>query len=191
MVQRGLHWRGRQGGTASFARKLLKMVALWQVLGLRRGFSVSLRPLLSREEHVTEQEKPGLTQRSGRQAIGFANAIGVLLSIHRTMPMQLGVTYLSVAEEQGLTVSALAARCGVDTTVMSRHLRDLGSVNRHQKQGLGLVTTVQEIHADRRERRVYLTERGHAVLRLMIEELKHPYWRIRPDQYLREPKEGP
>jgi DNA-binding MarR family transcriptional regulator len=138
----------------------------------------------------TEQEKPWLTPRALRQAIGYANAMGVLLSLHHAMPMQLAVTFLNVAAEEGHTVSALAARCGVDATVMSRHLRDLGSHNRHHEPELGLVVTAQRIHGDRREHRVYLTTRGHAVLRQMVEELKRPRWRIRPTQAPKPPAQA-
>jgi DNA-binding MarR family transcriptional regulator len=142
---------------------------------------------------MSEQETPWQTPRSHKQAVGYTNAIGVLLSIHRTMPMQLAMTFLHVAADEGSTVGALAARCGVDSSVMSRHLTDLGSCNRHNEPGLALITTVQRIHGDRRERRVYLTEHGRSVFRRMIEELKRPHWRLRPlpHQHLREPKDSP
>jgi hypothetical protein len=78
-----------------------------------------------------------------RQAVAFArgmkNALEPLRSIHPTITLQLAYTYLQVVFEEGLTVSALAARCGVSHAVMSRHLRDLGNVNRHKKTGLELV----------------------------------------------------
>lgn len=102
----------------------------------------------------------------------LANALGELRLIHRTMPLQLARTYLHVTLEEGLTVTALAARCGVDVSVMSRHLQDLGNVNRHRKRGLELVSLTQMIHGDRREHRVILTERGAALARRMIAHLK-------------------
>jgi DNA-binding MarR family transcriptional regulator len=100
------------------------------------------------------------------------NAIRALLSIHRTMPLQLAVTYLHVALDEGLTVSALAARCNVDPSVMSRHLRDLGNLNRHKKTGLELVAVTQRVYGDRREYRVILTQRGVTVARQVIAALR-------------------
>ncbi len=110
-------------------------------------------------------------------------ALEHLLSVHRTISLQLAVTYLHVALDEGLTVSALAARCNVSNTVMSRHLRDLGSVNRHWKTGLELVAVTQRVHGDRREYRVILSQRGAMVARQMIAAL-------RPATDLRRTAEG-
>jgi DNA-binding MarR family transcriptional regulator len=117
-----------------------------------------------------------LTRQARAHAARMRNAIGALLSVHRTMTMQLAVTYLHVALYEGLTVSALAARCGVSNTMMSRHLRDLGNQNRHKKTGLELVAITQRVYGDRRERRVILTQRGAKVARQMIAALRpgHP-----------------
>lgn len=127
---------------------------------------------------MLDQERPWLTGQNRKSAIGFANAIGALLSIRRDMPMQLMVTFLHVAEQEGLTVTALAVRCRTSTTMMSRHLQHLGPSNRHGRAGLGLVTLEQRPHGDRREYRAYLTERGITVARLMVAAVKHPHWRI-------------
>jgi DNA-binding MarR family transcriptional regulator len=88
------------------------------------------------------------------------------------MTLQLAITYLQVTFEEGLTVSTLAARCNVSNTVMSRHLRDLGSVNRHRRTGLELVALTQRAYGDRREYRVILTQRGAMVARQMIAALR-------------------
>lgn len=100
------------------------------------------------------------------------SAIGVLLSIHRTMPLQLAWTFLQVVSDEGQTVTSLAIRCSVDSTVMSRHLRDLGNVNRHGKEGLGLVVLTRRAHRDLRERRAILSENGVALMRRIITILK-------------------
>ena len=109
--------------------------------------------------HEVDDNKP-ITRQTRAYAARMRNAVGALLSIHPTMTLQLAVTYLHVALYEGLTVSALAARCGVSNTVMCRHLRDLGNQNRHKKTGLELVAVTQRVYGDRRERRVILTQRG-------------------------------
>jgi hypothetical protein len=60
----------------------------------------------------------------------------------------------------------------VSNTVMSRHLRDLGNINRHRKTGLELVAVTQRVYGDRRERHVILTARGANVARQMIAALR-------------------
>jgi len=81
-------------------------------------------------------------------------------------------TFINIAIEEGLTVSELAARCGMSGEVISKHLRDLGSINRRHGPGLGLVTVIQQVHGDRRERRVVLTHQGGTVARKVIAAMK-------------------
>jgi DNA-binding MarR family transcriptional regulator len=114
------------------------------------------------------------TRRDREMASRVSNALAVLLSLRRTMPMQLAVTYLHVVLEEGLTVGALAQRCGVEPSVMSKHISELYLCNRHHKDGLQLITMTQRVYGDRRERRVCLTERGRAVARQIGLALKDP-----------------
>jgi DNA-binding MarR family transcriptional regulator len=116
-----------------------------------------------------EQDDPHeITPELREVAIGLANAISVMLSIRSTMPLQHAITFLQVAQEEGLTVTALASRLATPTSTISRHLLDLGRTNRHNRPGFGLVRRATLAHHDQRENRVYLTERGAAVVRLMI-----------------------
>lgn len=114
----------------------------------------------------------GFTPAEIRTQRKIRGAIGVLLSIHPTMPLQLAWTYLQVVSEEGRTVSALARRCGVDATVMSRHLQDLSNVNRHRKAGLGLIELTSNPLGDLRERRAVLSKGGVNLMRRIIAELK-------------------
>src|SRR5258708_9124227 len=100
------------------------------------------------------------------------------------MPMQLAGTCLHVVLEEGLKVTAVGERCGVEQSVMSRHLRDLYLSDRHHKDGLQLITITQRIHGDRRERHVFLTERGHEVARQIGKALFDPKpVRVKPNPY--------
>ena len=117
--------------------------------------------------HEADNSK-GLTRQARFHARRMKKALEPLRSVHRTISLQLAFTFLHVAYDEGLTVSALATRCNVSNTAMSRHLRDLGSVNRHGKTGLELVTVTQRIYGDRREYRVILTQRGAMIARQII-----------------------
>jgi DNA-binding MarR family transcriptional regulator len=76
--------------------------------------------------------------------------------------------FLIVAREDGLTVSELAKRCNVRKNIASRYLSDLGPVDRHGQPGLGLITMVQRVFGDRRQRHVHLTERGLEVAQQIL-----------------------
>ncbi|WP_038965411.1 hypothetical protein [Bradyrhizobium diazoefficiens] len=78
---------------------------------------------------MTEQEQDDphwLTPELREAAIGLANAISVMLSIRCTMPLQYVMTFLQIAQEEGLSITALAARRELPVSTLSRHLLDLG-----------------------------------------------------------------
>ncbi|MGY4282044.1 DNA-binding MarR family transcriptional regulator [Bradyrhizobium sp. LM2.7] len=122
---------------------------------------------------MTEQEDDPhwFTPELREAAIGAANALRVMLSLRRTMPLQYVMTFLQIAQEEGLTVTALATRLELPTSTVSKHLLDLGRINRSKRPGFGLVRTAQLAHRDQREHRVFLTDRGAAVARLMVAAL--------------------
>jgi DNA-binding MarR family transcriptional regulator len=98
-------------------------------------------------------------------------AIKVLLNAHKPfrnlrehMPLQYVTSFLLVAAEEDLNVSEYAKRAGVSQSLMTRHLADLGSVNRHHEEGLGLVEAYGDL-MDRRNRLIRLTARGKHVPR--------------------------
>lgn len=114
----------------------------------------------------------GFTRQARAYARRMKRALEPMGSVHGTISLQLTYTFLAVALNEGITVSALATRCRVSNTVMSRHLRDLGNINRHRKTGLELVAVTQRVYGDRRERHVILTARGANVARQMIAALR-------------------
>jgi DNA-binding MarR family transcriptional regulator len=99
-------------------------------------------------------------------------ALKVLIVMHPRMSLPQAMTFIRVAWEEGLTISELAKRCGVQPNTISKHLRDLGPIDRRQKPSLGLITVVQGVHDGRRLRHVVLTERGAAVARKMTAIVK-------------------
>jgi hypothetical protein len=59
--------------------------------------------------------------------------------IRSTMPLQYVKTFLLVALEEGLSVTEYARRAGIRPSLMTRHLADIGEVNRYHDVGFGLV----------------------------------------------------
>jgi len=105
--------------------------------------------------------------------VRFATAIHVLLELYHRLTTAQAVTFLAVWAEQGLTVSTLALRCGVEPQTISHHLRVLTSRNIRGVGGLGLlVVKDRRTQDDLRHRYVFLTERGSALAARMVEVME-------------------
>jgi DNA-binding MarR family transcriptional regulator len=84
----------------------------------------------------------------------------------KTMPLQYVTVFLLVASDENQNFSTYATRQGTSQSLMSRHIADLGKVNRYHKPGFGLVETYDDL-MDRRNKLVRLTPRGrHIVLEM-------------------------
>jgi DNA-binding MarR family transcriptional regulator len=123
---------------------------------------------------MTEAESQEISPRARLHARRMGSVVQVLLSMNRRMTLPQAVTFVQVMATEGLTVSALAAFCGVKSHTISKHLRDLGPTKRNGEPSLNLIKTIQLPHDDGRERRVVLTEHGATVARHLIWIMKHP-----------------
>jgi DNA-binding MarR family transcriptional regulator len=96
-------------------------------------------------------------------------------AVYSIMPIQQARTFLLVAMEEGLGVGEYARRAGANPTVMTRHMLDLGEMNRRHEPGLALVYT-RPNPMNRRMHQVFLTPKGialaHAVHRALIKAKK-------------------
>lgn len=92
-------------------------------------------------------------------------------SVRETMPLQYVTAFLLVATEEGLNVSEYAKRAKTSQSLMTRHLSDLGVVNRYHEEGFGLVEGYEDL-MDRRNRLIRLTEKGKGVAWEMTQALK-------------------
>jgi DNA-binding MarR family transcriptional regulator len=88
--------------------------------------------------------------------------------LRETMPMQYVTTFLLVATDENQNVTEYAKRAGASQSIMSRHMADLGAVDRYHEAGFGLVETYEDA-LDRRNKRVRLTSKGHHVVWEMCE----------------------
>jgi hypothetical protein len=99
------------------------------------------------------------------------NAIKPFRKLRETMPLQYVTAFMLVATDEGLNVSTYAKRAGTSQSLMTRHLMDLGTVNRHHEEGFGLVEAFDDL-MDRRNRLIYLSAKGKHVVWEMCEAHK-------------------
>src|SRR5882724_13293983 len=64
------------------------------------------------------------------------NALKPFRAERKNMPLQYVAAFMHVASEEGLNVTEYAKRAGVSQSLMTRHLQDLGEVNRHHEDGM-------------------------------------------------------
>ncbi len=98
-------------------------------------------------------------------------ALEPFTAVYPIMPLQQAKTFLLVAMEEGLGVGDYARKAGANPAVMTRHMLDLGEMNRRHEPGLGLVYT-RPNPMNRRQHQVYLTPKGtalaHAIHRALM-----------------------
>lgn len=92
-------------------------------------------------------------------------------SLRETMPLQYVTAFLLVATDPDQNVTAYATRAGTSQSLMTRHLADLGHVNRYHEEGFGLVEAYEDI-MDRRNKLIRLTPKGKHVVWEMCEAMK-------------------
>lgn len=112
-----------------------------------------------------------LTSAERTFADRFKNSLEPVRAIHPTITLQLVYAFLRVAAEESLTVTDLAARCGVSVTAASRHLKQLGS----HGGGLGLVRFVPAMLGDLRQHHAVLTPQGLALVQAMMHAYSNGY----------------
>lgn len=96
--------------------------------------------------------------------------------VRHDMPLQLVLTFLSVARYPGKSVGDYAEMEGVSKSVMSRHLLDLGERNRKMEPGFGLVGA-RPHPMELRRHEVFLTPKGRALLQAMARTLDRTHVR--------------
>jgi DNA-binding MarR family transcriptional regulator len=113
-----------------------------------------------------------MPRRDRIAVIRLNRAFRLLLSKYRRISTAQARTFLSICAEEGLTVSTLALKCGVEPFTISRHLRELGTRNRRGDTACGLVDVRDLELGDNRERYVFLSDQGVTLFRQMIVAFK-------------------
>jgi DNA-binding MarR family transcriptional regulator len=89
-------------------------------------------------------------------------------AVSSTMPLQHVYTFLAVCLNPGKSVEEIAKFADVGQTVMSRHLRDIGPMPRHQEPGYGLIDLTLD-QKDMRRHIYVLTSKGKQLARELAE----------------------
>jgi DNA-binding MarR family transcriptional regulator len=112
--------------------------------------------------------KPSVTAEQRALLKSQLNALKPFRKVREAMPLQYVTAFLLVATEENLNVTEYAKRAGTSQSLMTRHLMDLGAVNRNHEEGFGLVEAYDDL-MDRRNRLMRLSAKGKHVVWEMCE----------------------
>jgi DNA-binding MarR family transcriptional regulator len=90
-------------------------------------------------------------------------ALEPFVALNPTIPASYIISFLTVAEKEGLPVSEYAREVGVYKAVMTRHLLDLGERDRRGEEGMNIVEQRRD-KQDLRVNRSFINEKGAALL---------------------------
>lgn len=104
-----------------------------------------------------------LSDETRRAAKALRLALEPFIKENPTIPASYIVSFLAVAEKEGLPVSEYAKEVGVYKAVMTRHLLDLGARDRRGNDGMHLIEQRRD-KKDLRVNRSFVSEKGAALL---------------------------
>lgn len=123
-----------------------------------------------RTHHMSEF-KPTASADEVAAARALYLALKNFTALRPTMPLQYVMTYLLVVMEEGKGVAEYAKMNEVSTSVMTRHLLDIGDRNRAREEGFGLVTSERDPH-DLRRHYARLTPKGKGIIHRIAQAMK-------------------
>jgi DNA-binding MarR family transcriptional regulator len=89
------------------------------------------------------------------------------------VPLRLVTAFLAVAANEGQGLNEYARQLGIDRSVMSRFIHNLGDRAPNGDPGLGLIS-INEGRRPNRQQEIFLTKKGHAVARAIQRSLRSP-----------------
>ena len=95
--------------------------------------------------------------------IGLLKALEPFHKLNPTMPLQYVTAFLHVAVHEGKNVSEYAKMLGTSQSLMTRHLADIGEIDRNHEDGYGLVEAYTD-RMDRRNRHNRLSAKGRRLV---------------------------
>lgn len=105
-------------------------------------------------------------QEERRALSRLRTALGAFQTIDSNMPIQIAVSFLTVALNEGKSLREYGELLDAAQSTMSRHLLDLGPRNRKKEPGFGLIE--QRSSDDDMRRNVYtLTAKGRALVQTL------------------------
>lgn len=92
-------------------------------------------------------------------------------TLDSTMPLQLAYTFILCATYEGETIGDISRRAGFALSTTSRHILDLGELNRRKEPGYGLVETLVD-PMNLRTKTIRLTPKGKNLLNQIINTMR-------------------
>lgn len=117
---------------------------------------------------MTELE---LTIEDRRKLQAFIDAIDMFADKDQNMPITLVRSFVLAALNPGMNGRALGKISGTSHTVVSRHLKDWGELNRHKKPGYKLIELHMDVH-DNRFKRPEFTPKGRTFVNNLLAVLR-------------------
>jgi DNA-binding MarR family transcriptional regulator len=108
-----------------------------------------------------------LSDEERRHIESMVQVVDVFAELDKDMPLQMVRAFLLVVLHEGKGPNELARKAGLESGVMSRHLSDLGEINRYKQPGHMVVDQRTDI-MDRRYRKMFLTRKGAGVLHRLL-----------------------
>jgi DNA-binding MarR family transcriptional regulator len=99
------------------------------------------------------------------------NSLKPFRNLRETMPLQYVTVFLLVASDEHHNFKTYAERIGTSESLMSRHIADLGEVNRYHTAGFGLLESYDDVR-DRRNKLIRLTAKGRGIVWEMFQALE-------------------
>lgn len=105
-----------------------------------------------------------MTARSHPEAVATVTKVmAAFRALDPDLPIQYALSFLTIAENEGLSIGELAERLGIAQSSASRNVAALSRWHSFGKAGLDLVQAVED-PSERRRKVVTLTDRGRAFL---------------------------
>lgn len=115
--------------------------------------------------------KPTLNDTDRAKLNNLVRSLSTFRLLSERMPLNYVMSFLAVAQEEGLSVSDYAERLGLSISTMSRHLLDIGERNRTMDPGHGLIFHRANPN-ELRKHQYFLTTKGKTLLGQILRELK-------------------
>ena len=115
--------------------------------------------------------KPTLSDDERAAARSLRLALEPFYTMRPNVPLSYLRTFLLIAEEEGLGVNDYAGIGDIAPSVMTRNILDIGTLNRHKEEGLGLVSNDRDPF-DLRKHNVRVTAKGRALVRQWVTMLR-------------------
>ncbi len=104
-----------------------------------------------------------------KKLIKLQNILGTLTDIDPEFPLQWGIVFLEIAQNEGASLKDIAEETGISMSVMSRTIGALSNYRRMGKPyGIILVKMAKD---DRRRKELYLSAKGKRLIEKLSKAL--------------------